>query len=342
MRILYGIQSTGKGHLSRFLGLRPHFREDGHKLCVIASGYETPPDYFLEAISDYEYHRFKGISYVGNGQGGVSETRTTAAFLKNFPRLMDEIAKAHRLVRDFQPDVIVSDFEPITACPVVAPDIPKIGLSHQSAVLSPGVHHPPGLPFAKLSTRTVVSIFTAGLNHKFGSHFYPANHYCLPPIIRPAILNAKRENRGHIIAYYTMPGLLPEIKNYALTHSDRQFIIYGAKGEKDSANIHYEQDRSQFAQDLASCDTYVGTAGFQSISEAFFLGKKIVVKPLAGQYEQIWNAAQLEHYGMGRWMRQSLVEALEQDFNSELHTKLKNWFENGSRTCYEKILAAAH
>ena len=38
VRIVYGIQSTGKGYLSRFLGLKPFFDRDGHELMVIASG----------------------------------------------------------------------------------------------------------------------------------------------------------------------------------------------------------------------------------------------------------------------------------------------------------------
>ena len=55
MRIVYGIQSTGKGHMSRFLGLKPFFDRDGHELLVVASGTDDPPEYFLEAISNCQY-----------------------------------------------------------------------------------------------------------------------------------------------------------------------------------------------------------------------------------------------------------------------------------------------
>ena len=73
MRIVYGVQCTGKGHLSRFLGLKPLFDRDKHELLVIASGHEDPPAYFMDAIENVRYERFKGLSTIVDGTGGVSK-----------------------------------------------------------------------------------------------------------------------------------------------------------------------------------------------------------------------------------------------------------------------------
>ncbi len=342
MRIVYGIQSTGKGHLSRFLGLKPIFDRDGHELLVIASGYEDPPQYFLDAVQDCRYVRLRGISYVGDESGGISKRGTARAFIRHLPELLASFARAQALISEFAPDVIVNDFDPITSSAFVAPGIVKVGLSHQNILRCKGMYHPPGMLMEKLFSKCVVSIFTDGLDYKLGCHFYPANERCLPPIIRPAILNAHPRNLGHIVVYHTLPGMLLEIERYAADQRDRQFIVFGYEGREDTANIHFESDPSRFARDLASADAYVGTAGFQSISEAFFLGKKIAAQPTEGQYEQIWNAAQLEHYGMGRWHRGSLEEALDQQFNHELHRRLYPWFRDGARTCYERLMSLAH
>ena len=341
MRIVYGIQSTGKGHLSRFLGLKPFFDRDGHKLLVFASGYEDPPEYFLRAVADCRYARFRGISYVGNGRGGVSQRGTVCAFFRYLPEFLGGLRRAQELITDFAPHVVVSDFDPVSGSAFVAPGITKVGLSHQNVLLAPGLYHPPGMRVPKLFTWGVVRAFTDGLDHRLGCHFYPANQYCLPPIIRPAIREAVPENRGHILVYHTMPGMLPEITCYAAAHPDRRVIVYGYTGQQDTGNVHFECDRGKFAGDLASADAYVGTAGFQSISEAFYLGKKIAVRAVAGQYEQIWNVAQLEHWGMGREHRDSLEEALDQQFNHQLHQRLLPWFRDGARTCYERIIELA-
>ncbi len=356
MRIVYGIQSTGKGHLSRFLGLKPFFDRDGHELLVIASGYEDPPDYFLEAVRDCEYVRFRGVSYVGDGSGGISWAATGSQFLLGIPGLLDSFQDASDIIRRFDPGVVVSDFDPITASSFVAPGFVKVGLSHQSILLSPGAYHPPGYEVEKFVTDCVVRAFTEGLDHDLGCHFYPANESCLPPIIREPIRDAKVENRGHILVYHTLPGLLEQIDRYAAAHADRRFIVYGYPEREGARNMHFEGDRSRFAADLAAADAYVGTAGFQSISEAFYLGKKIAVHPIKGQYEQIWNAAQLEHHGMGCWYGEpfdladdavasaaprTLEEALEQPLDEALHRRRLPWFRDGARTCYERIIGLA-
>jgi len=341
VRIVYGIQSTGKGHLSRFLGLKPFFDEDGHELMVIASGYEDPPEYFLEEANDCRYERFLGISYVGDGEGGISKRGSIVAFARHLPALLAAYRRAQALITEFAPHVIVSDFDPITGSIFIAPGIPKVGLSHQSALLSPGMYHPPRMHIEKFFTWATVRMFTDGLDHKLGCHFYPANRWCMPPIIRPAVRDAATENRGHIVVYHTLPGMLSEVLGYAERHPERRLIVYGNEPQDAPENVRFELDRGRFAPDLAAADAYVGTAGFQSISEAFYLGKKIAVKPLTGQYEQIWNAAQLEHHGMGRWHRDSLEDALDQEVNRELHERLLPWFRDGARTCYERILSLA-
>jgi len=341
VRIVYGLQSTGKGHLSRFLGMKPFFERDGHELLVIASGYEDPPRYFLEQIRAYRYARFRGISYVGDARGGISKSKTSLCFLWHLPDLTRSIRRAQELIWRFRPHLIVSDFDPITGSAFVAPDMTKVGLSHQNVLLAPGLVHPPGLVMEKFFTFSVVRAFTAGLAYRLGCHFYPGTPACLPPIIRPAIKEARIENKGHAVVYHTLPGMLEEIKRYAEAHPDRRFIVYGNEAVEETRNLHFERDRSKFASDLASADVYIGTAGFQSISEAFYLGKKVVVRPVEGQYEQVWNAAQLEYWKMGRWQKNSLEEALDQEFNSDLHRRLKPWFENGAATCYERIMSLA-
>ena len=353
VRVAYGVQSTGKGHLSRLLGLKPFFDRDGHELLVVASGYEDPPEYFLEAVSNCRYARVKGISYVGDGRGGVSKSGTGAAFLWNLPELLSSYRRVRELVRAFRPKIVVSDFDPITGSALVSPGIPRVGLSHQISLEIPGMYHPPGMAVDKFFALAVIKLFTLDLHHKLGCHFYPANDSCLPPIIRPSIRDAQPQNRGHIVVYHTLPGMLPEVKRYAAEHPDRRFIVYGYEGHEEGANIHFEPDRTRFASDLASADAYVGTAGFQSISEAFYLGKKIAVCPVGQQYEQLWNAAQLEYYGMGRWYRDSSVgsgtglgsctleTALEQQFNRELHRRLYPWFRDGAQSCYERIMSLA-
>lgn len=69
--------------------------------------------------------------------------------------------------------------------------------------------------------------------------------------------------------------------------------------------------RDKFQQDLYDCAGIISNAGFELASEALQLGKKILVKPLHAQMEQISNAAALHQLGYGHVMNDMDISAIE-------------------------------
>ena len=51
---------------------------------------------------------------------------------------------------------------------------------------------------------------------------------------------------------------------------------------------------------MAACKGLICTAGFESVCEAMYLGKPVVMVPVAGQYEQACNALDGEQSGAGK------------------------------------------
>ena len=343
MRIVYGVQCTGKGHLSRFLGLKPLFDREGHELLVIASGYEDPPPYFLAAVGHAQYERFTGLSTIADGTGGVSKRGTMKAFATHLPELLESFRRAHVMISKFDPDLVISDFDPITGSPFVAPSVFKVGISNQSILITAGVQHLPGLRMERFNVNLIGKLFTSGLDAHLGCHFFPLDEACLPPILRPEVLSAVPENREHLVVYHSFPGLLEPIIDYAKRHPKRPIFVYGYASYRKPVpeNLHFETDPSRFVTDLATCDAYVGTAGFQAIAEAYYLGKRLAVQPIDGQYEQKWNAAQLELHGMGRWCHDDLDHALQHEFDADLHQRLAPWYRDGAQIGFERLLSYA-
>ena len=62
----------------------------------------------------------------------------------------------------------------------------------------------------------------------------------------------------------------------------------------------HDLDQKAFLRHLAGCRAYVGSAGFESICEAFYLGKPVLAIPTEGQLEQTWNAWDAERCGTAR------------------------------------------
>jgi len=124
MNILYAIQGTGNGHLSRAVDIIPELKKHG-KLDLFVSGAQA------EIVLPYPVkYKSKGLSFYFGKQGGINFLKT---FQKNSSK--DVIKEINSFpVENY--DLVINDFEPITAWACRKKEVPIVGLSHQSALLS--------------------------------------------------------------------------------------------------------------------------------------------------------------------------------------------------------------
>ncbi len=116
MRILYGAFAQGQGHFSKAAILVPLLESRGHVVRVISSGgRECPAGY------NFRWHRhFPGLSYVvRDGRTQYGESFRT--WLRQLPRIFSHLFAVRSIVREFAPELIISDFEPLTASPLIEP-----------------------------------------------------------------------------------------------------------------------------------------------------------------------------------------------------------------------------
>jgi uncharacterized protein (TIGR00661 family) len=103
MKILYAIQGTGNGHISRAAEIIPHLHK--YSDCdVLISGYqnEVEPDFPVK-------YRLKGLGFVFGKNGGVDVRSTIkSANLKGFLKEIHSVP-----VEEY--DLVINDFEPVTA-----------------------------------------------------------------------------------------------------------------------------------------------------------------------------------------------------------------------------------
>jgi len=114
--------------------LKPLLDADGHELLIIASGHDEPPSFFLESIGSSRYERMTSYKMVDDGVGGISKRGTAKAFITNMPDLLSSLYQGHKLISAFDPDLIISDFDPITGSPMVSPSAFKVGIGNWAMV----------------------------------------------------------------------------------------------------------------------------------------------------------------------------------------------------------------
>ena len=284
MKILYGVQGTGNGHITRARVMNEELRKAGHDVQFLFSG--RPQEKYFN-MGDFGIPIYKkGLTFaIENGK--VNHWKT---FHDNDQsRFLRDIDHLH--LADY--DVIISDYEPITSWAARLQKRTSIGVGHQYAFDYdiPKSHN-------NFFLDSVMRWF-APVSHGIGLHWGHFDQPILPPIIE--LPQGEGAHNSKTILVY-LPFESPQfIIDLLSPYTNYDFIVYGHSGiTAETPNvIFYNPSREIFQRRLRECGGVICNAGFELIAEALSLGKKILAKPVHGQMEQHSNAKALDLLGYG-------------------------------------------
>jgi uncharacterized protein (TIGR00661 family) len=319
MKILYAIQGTGNGHVARAEDIIPILQEYGD-LDLFVSGAQA--DIKLPYAVKY---KSKGLSFFFGKSGGIDFVKT---FKNNSSKdVYNEIKKFP--VEKY--DLVVNDFEPISAWACRKRDIPCVGLSHQSALFSPKVPRPKKIdPVGEWVLHNY-----APVSKYVSFHFERYDDNMFTPVIRSAIREVRKVEKDHYTVYlpsYDDKKLVPILAK--IQHIKWHIFSKHAKKPYHVGKLSvYPVDKDEFAASMTSAKGILCGAGFETPAEALYLGKKLMVVPMKSQLEQHYNAASLKQLG---------VPVLKKLKKKNLEKILK-WIETDTRVSvqYENITAQA-
>jgi uncharacterized protein (TIGR00661 family) len=283
MKILYAIQGTGNGHLTRAKEIIPILKEKGD-VDILISGSEC--DIVLEYPITYKLY---GLNYTFGKNGGINfwQTFRKVRLFRFFREIKNLPVKNY--------DLIINDFEPVSAWAAKFKNVNCISLSHQNAVLDEASPKK-----GKFKIERLILKYYAPAKLKFGFHFASYSSSIFTPIIRKKIRHSSVNNKGHYTVYlpsYDHNKILevlsevPLVKWHIFSKKTKQLIF------KKNVMI-YPINEFDFIKSITTCEGVLCGAGFETPSEALFLNKKLMVIPMKNQYEQQCNAAALEKMGV--------------------------------------------
>jgi len=284
MKILYAIQGTGNGHLARATEIVPILREMADT-DILVSGCQAD----IALPFPVSYQRY-GISFIFGTNGGINFLKTVSG-LRLFLFFKDVFYLPVNKC-----DLIISDFEPVSAWACKLRGAKCIGLSHQNAVLHKNAPRP------KKTDRAgkLILKYYAPVSKKYGFHFRALDKFNFTPVIRSAIRNAKPKNNKHYTVY--LPAFNnSEIENVLSAFPEIQWEVF-SKHNKETYqrnNIHFQPvSLENFNRSFINCEGILCNAGFETPAEAIYMGKKLCVVPMKYQYEQACNARFLSEMGV--------------------------------------------
>lgn len=284
MKVLYAIQGTGNGHLSRAKEVIPALL-NRVEIDILLSGTQA------DVILPYEVkYKLKGLSFYFGTGGGIDFYKT---FKNNHVRhFLKEVRNCP--VQEY--DLVINDFEPVSAWACKLKNVHCISLSHQASLLSKKVPQP---SYHDFFSRMILKYYAPGIQN-FGMHFKRYDSNIFLPVIRKDIRQLKVSTGKHYTVYLPaysdkkITGVFSEIK-------DVEWHVFSKSCEKSYriGNVVFKPISSEkFEESMASSLGVICGAGFETPAEALFLGKKLLVIPMIGQYEQQFNAAALKDLGV--------------------------------------------
>jgi len=292
------------GHAMRSQTIIKHLRSEGHEVLITANNKAYK--FFKEVYKDV--HELKGVSFVVDSEGKVKVFKTLAEYFKTLPKYSYyNFKKLIKIIDDFSPDLVVTDFEPFAQVISNVYNLPLISIDNQHRITHCTLDIPREYRDEYLEAKTVIRSFIWTADYYIVTDFYNSKVrkskekvFVVPPVVREGVMKTKKSNQGHILVYMWekyAKNLIPVLKKV----KDQKFIVYGLNKSKRDGNVTLRPFSStKMVKDLSSAKAVIANAGFTLMTESLFLHKPMLVAPMGSQFEQILNGLQLEKrdYGM--------------------------------------------
>ena len=284
MKIFYAVQATGNGHISRAMEILPYLERYG-QVDIFLSGANN--SLLLDASVKY---RSKGLCLFYNNSGSLNYQRIVRQFAPL--RILREVK--HLPVEKY--DLVLNDFECITSLACAYKKVPSVNFGHQASFVFPKTPRPAK---PEWMGEWILRNYARATQY-IGLHFKQYDDFILPPVIKREILQAEPGDKGYITVY------LPSYNDATLVRhlsalKDFQFQVFSKEVKeplRQNNILFIPVGKSSFNKSLIHCKAIITGAGFETPAEALYLGKKLMVIPIRGQYEQLCNGAALEKMGV--------------------------------------------
>lgn len=357
LNVAFVVQGEGRGHMTQAIALAAMLRDAGHivtKAMIGRSVHRLTPTYFAESIDAPVIEFEAPVQVPDRNRQGISNTRTLFDAVKRSPRFLRSMATISKETESA--DVVVTFLDLMAGLSrVLFPSkTPALSVAHNYLFLHPDLRGAPGPRRHRSVVLAYAKATTTGMDQKIALSFSPLESIpergmvVAPPLLRPGLDNLETHNSGYLLAYALNPGNSKALLDWqrrsrAEVHC---FVEGGSSAVPGSAHGFYahELDDGAFLKHLAGCRAYVGSAGFEGLCEAHYLGKAALAVPTKGHFEQTLNAWDAERCGVaqaGSYADLDEFWAHPPRPNSEQVLAFKRWVARAPEILVEEVERAA-
>lgn len=271
---------------------------------------ELPP-FFYEKMQPCPIATFESPHFLVSPKSKRSLLlKSVAHSLLRVPAYLKSIAFISRQIRACNADAVINFYEVLTGLTYAfcRPPQPCVCIAHQYLFLHSGFAFPKAsrLEVAALLLFTRITAIKARTLLALSFREMPCEGRIrvVPPLLRrEALQKVARSGEDYILGYMLNAALVEEVAAWHRQHAAVPLHFFwskkGAPRElKVDANLTLHQlDDASFLDYMARCRAYASTGGFESICEAMYLQKPVLMVPM--HIEQECNAFDAVNAGAG-------------------------------------------
>lgn len=350
MKYLFIVQGEGRGHMTQAISLRNKLIVNGHQVPAVIIGKSIRreiPSFFFEKINCKVISVDSPNFVVGKKNKKIKIFKTILFNIYHIRRYLKSIREINKIVKNEKPDVIINFYDLLGGLFYLLynPSIPYTCVGHQYLVFHPHFQFPKGHRIDRFLLKLNTKITSMRADKLLALSFrkmadVPSDKlYVVPPLLRKRVLELNPRKEGYIHGYMLNQGYAEEIINWHKKNPDIETHFFWDKQDAPEETVIHRNlvfhkiNDSKFLDYMKDCSGYASTAGFESICEAMYLGKPVMMIPNAGHYEQKCNALDASLSGAG-------IESNEFDLTKLLNyipkhqtdpTVFRNWVHSADQ-----------
>lgn len=294
MKILFGIQTEGNGHITQAIATKQYLQENGYDVGKVfaASKKRGLSKYFTD---EFDVVTYEGFDFVFDNEGRVIIWKTILKNTLELPRLITSFIKICNIIRKEKPDAIFNYYEPLVGLTALFfKNIKYVSFGHQYAMDSAIYPRINGYPVQKLFLG-IINKITSIRAKIVALSYYEFNDKKMivsPPILRKESYIKSDKSEDFVLVYLMNEDLLPQLFSEAKKYPDTKIECFTklTKQHEELPNVKlYNLDGKLFQEKMKVCKSVVCSGGFETSAEAIYQMKPLFMLPMPNHYEQHAN-----------------------------------------------------
>lgn len=351
------VQGEGRGHMTQAISLYDLLIEQGHTVCAVvlgSSGTRDIPKFFFEKIKT-KIIQLPSPNFVADKKNkSINITKSVWHNVKKIKTFRQSLRTIDALMKEHEPDVIINFFDLLIGLyyRFYKPKAKLICIAHQYIYMHSAFEFPQGRWMDKLAIKFYTNLTAKGSSKNLALSFYNIHTIhqdvvIVPPLLRKEIFELESTQNDYFLVYLVNNGYYEELLAWHKENPNVEVHCFTDQPDQLKATYPYQSDKLNihalndqlFLEMMSKSKGLASTAGFESVCEAMYLGKPVLMVPIEGHYEQFCNSRDAYKAGAGIFADTfdlSQLINISAKFKTE-NRFYKDWVLNAKYKIYREI-----